>query len=129
VITIVIPGKPFAKQRPRMGMHGVYTPAATVSFERTVGQIAMQHFPKPLTGPVRLTVAATFCPPVSWTKRKVSEHLHRPHQQKPDLDNLLKAISDGLNRIAFVDDAQIVEIVARKVWGITEQTIVHVEAL
>jgi Holliday junction resolvase RusA-like endonuclease len=129
-VTFVIPGKPFAKQRARATKTGrVFTPAATVSFERTAGQIALPHFPVPLEGPVKLEIIATFAPPPSWSKRKVSEHLHRAHVQRPDLDNLLKAVSDGLNRIAFADDGQIAEIAARKVWGLTEQTVVHVETL
>jgi Holliday junction resolvase RusA-like endonuclease len=129
-VTFVIPGKPFAKQRARATKTGrVFTPAATVSFERTVGQIALPHFPAPLEGPVKLEIIATFAPPPSWSKRKASEHLHRAHVQRPDLDNLLKAVSDGLNRIAFADDGQIAEIAARKVWGLTEQTVVHVETV
>jgi Holliday junction resolvase RusA-like endonuclease len=129
--TITIPGKPFAKQRPRFSraQGRAYTPEATVSFERQVGIIAKQAIPAPLAGPVRVHIAATFIPAKSWSKKKTAEHLHRPHLQKPDLDNLAKAILDGLNRIAFADDAQVFEITARKVWGITEQTIITVESV
>lgn len=130
MVTFVIPGKPFAKQRPRATRQGrVYTPAATVSFERTVGQIAVQHFPQPLEGPVKLTIFATFEPAKSWSKKKTAELLHRPHTQRPDLDNIEKAICDGLNRIAFADDSQIAEMTTRKVWGVTPQTVVTVEAM
>lgn len=130
MVTFTIPGKPFAKQRARATRAGrMFTPAATVSFERTVGQIAAQHFPVPVEGPVKLIVVATFLPAPSWTKAKRTALLHRPHTQKPDLDNCLKAISDGLNRIAFADDSQIAAIECRKVWGIAEQTVVTVEAL
>ena len=129
--TIVIPGKPFAKQRPRFSRlnNRSYTPAETVSFERAVGQIAAQHFAQPLVGPVRLEIVATFVPPQSWSRRKTADQLHRPHVQKPDADNLGKAICDGLNRIAFADDAQIADIRVRKVWGVTEQTVIHLEAM
>lgn len=129
-VTFTIPGKPFGKQRPRATRMGrIYTPAETVRFEQVVGQIGIEHFPAPLTGPVRLTVIATFQTPPSWPKKKRAEHLHRPHCQKPDLDNCIKAIEDGLNRIAWVDDSQVCEVIARKVWGLTAQTVVHVEAL
>lgn len=129
-VSFTIPGKPFAKQRPRATRMGrVYTPSETVSFERTVGMIANPHFPKPIDGPVRLTVIATFAPPASWSKKKASAFLHRPHTQRPDIDNCVKAIADGLNRIAWADDGQVAEIVARKVWGAVEQTVVHIDAL
>jgi Holliday junction resolvase RusA-like endonuclease len=132
-VSFTIPGKPFAKQRARASAFGgkarMYTPAATVSFERTVGQIAAQHFPAPIAGPVRLTVIATFAPPASWSKKKTAETLWRPHTQRPDIDNCIKAISDGLNRIAWADDGQVAEIVAKKIWGAVEQTVVHVDVL
>lgn len=129
-VTFTIPGKPFAKQRPRETRMGrVYTPAETVSFERTVGMIANPHFPQPIEGPVRLTVIATFAPPASWSKKKTAELLWRPHTQRPDIDNCVKAVADGLNRIAWADDGQVAEIVARKLWGTTEQTVVHIERL
>ena len=130
IITFVIPGKPFAKQRPRSTRQGrVYTPAETVSFERTVGQIAAQHFAAPITGPVSVEIIATFAIPASWSQKKRAAALHRPHTQRPDLDNCQKAILDGLNRIAFADDGQVAQIAARKMWGLTEQTVVHVEPM
>lgn len=130
MVTFVVPGKPFAKQRPRATRQGrVYTPKETVSFERTVGQIAMEHFEDPLAGPVRVQIAATFKPPQSWSKKRTAETIHRPHTQRPDLDNCAKAILDGLNRIAWADDGQVAEITCRKVWGVTEQTVVTVEEM
>ena len=53
----------------------------------------------------------------------------RPHTQKPDADNLAKAIADGLNRIAWADDSQVYELAVRKVWGLTDMTYVTVEAM
>lgn len=128
--TFTIPGKPFAKQRPRSTRQGrVYTPAETVSFERTVGQIAAMHFPAPIVGPVKVEMVAVFETPASWSKKAKAERMNAPHTQRPDLDNCQKAILDGLNRIAFADDGQVAQISARKVWGLTAQTIVTVEAL
>jgi len=126
-VTLVIPGKPFAKQRARTTRQGrMYTPAETVSYERQVGQIAAQHFTKPLDGPVRLEVVAVFQPPKSWSKRKTEEMLHRHHTQKPDLDNCFKAIKDALNRIAWGDDSQVSEMSGRKMWGLHNQTVVFI---
>lgn len=128
--TFTIPGKPFAKQRPRATRQGrVYTPKETVSFERTIGQIALPYFPEPLTGPVRVRIWATFEPPKSWSKKKTAEHINRPHTQRPDLDNCMKAVLDGLNRIAFADDGQVAEIETRKYWGPAARTVVTVEAI
>jgi len=51
--------------------------------------------------------------PDSWSKKKRAEHLGRPHQQKPDCDNLVKAAGD----VAFSDDAHIADFRASKWWG------------
>lgn len=129
--TFTIPGKPWAKQRPRFSRRSgrAFTPKETVHFEQTVGQIALQHFPQPLDGAIKLTIWATFQPPVSWSKKKTAAHLNRPHTQKPDFDNIAKAICDGLNRIAFADDGQVYECSVRKVWGPEAKTVVTVEAI
>jgi Holliday junction resolvase RusA-like endonuclease len=128
-VTFTIPGKPFAKQRPRATKEGrVYTPKETASFEAKVGQIAAQHFPQPLDGPVSVFIWATFQPPQSWSQKKTREHIGRPHTQRPDLDNCAKAILDGLNRIAWADDGQVSELHVRKIWGNAAQTVVTVEA-
>ena len=128
-----IPGPPFGKQRHRIGSFGgrarAFNTKANASFEDVVRTLAAPHFPQPLTGPVRLVIYATFEPAQSWSKKKRAEHLHRPHTQKPDLDNVAKAVADGLNRVAWGDDSQVAEMVVRKVWGITPQTVVQVEAL
>lgn len=51
--------------------------------------------------------------PRSWSKRKRAQHLGRPHQQTPDLDNLIKAFADAL----YEDDKAIHTVFARKTWG------------
>jgi Holliday junction resolvase RusA-like endonuclease len=127
MITFTIPGKPFAKQRPRMCRTGrVFTPKETVSFEATVRDIALQHFKEPLTGPISITIKAFFEIPKSWSMKKQQAHMNMPHIQRPDLDNCVKAISDGLNRTAFVDDGQIFEIKAVKSWSLCPRTNVEI---
>lgn len=126
---IVIPGKPFAKQRPRFTNGRAYTPDATVSFERTVGQYAVAAGLPTLSGPVRLSIVAVFEPAQSWSKKRKAAAMWNPHTQKPDLDNIEKAILDGLNRIAYVDDSQVCMVDKRKMWGSEAQTIVEVTPL
>ena len=52
-----------------------------------------------------------------------------PHTQRPYLDNIVKAVSDGLNRIAYADDNQIATLHAQKRWGEADGTFVTVEEL
>lgn len=129
-VTLTIPGTPFAKQRARATRQGrVYTPAATVSFERTVGTLAGPLFPAPMDGPLAVEIIATFEPPPSWSAKKRAAMMWQPHTQRPDLDNLAKAVLDGLNRIAFADDSQVAQQTLRKVWGSPARTVVHVRRI
>lgn len=54
--------------------------------------------------------------PKSVSKKKRAEMLEGKELplKKPDIDNILKSIFDSLNKVAFVDDTQIVEITASK---------------
>jgi Holliday junction resolvase RusA-like endonuclease len=51
--------------------------------------------------------------PKSWSKKKHAEMLGKPHQQTPDVDNLLKALMDAVHK----DDCHIWDIRASKVWS------------
>ena len=51
--------------------------------------------------------------PKSWSKKKKAEFLGEPHQQKPDVDNLTKALLDAI----YDDDAHIWDIRTTKIWG------------
>ena len=130
-ITFTVPGKPYAKKRPRFSRKSgrAFDPAENATAEASIGHLAAKHFPAPITGPVRVEVVATFAVPKSWAKKKAAEHLHGPHCQKPDGDNLLKAVKDALNRIAWGDDGQVCDAAVRKRWGLVDQTVIHVEAL
>lgn len=131
MVDFTIPGNPYAKKRPRFSrkIGRAFDPKENGAFENSVASIALPHFPEPIGGPVRLDIRATFGVPPSWSKKKQSEKLHRPHTKKPDTDNLAKAIADGLNRIAWVDDSQVYELSVRKIWGLSDATHVTVEAV
>jgi Holliday junction resolvase RusA-like endonuclease len=65
------------------------------------------------TGAVVLRARFYFAIPKS-RARKLAEGDY--HTQRPDLDNCLKSIKDGLNQVAWHDDCCVVEIHAQKLW-------------
>jgi Holliday junction resolvase RusA-like endonuclease len=67
---------------------------------------------KTYTGVVTLKAIFRFPVPASRKKLKEGDW----HTQRPDLDNCLKSILDGLNRVAWHDDSQISQISGGKVW-------------
>lgn len=53
--------------------------------------------------------------PPSWSKKKRAAHAGQPHQQKPDADNLLKALMDAI----YHDDCAVWDVRVTKLWGET----------
>ena len=116
-LTFAVPGKPVPKQRPRMTRSGsVYTPAATTRYERLVAKHARAAGAAPMTGPVAVDISVRFPIPKSWTKARRLAADGGPHTQRPDIDNLQKSVLDGLNGVAFSDDAQVCSVSAVKTW-------------
>ncbi len=62
--------------------------------------------------------------PKSWSKRKREMHNGMPHTQRPDLDNLVKALLDAVH----VDDSHIWKLTAEKRWGEVGAIIIGEEA-
>lgn len=113
-ITVTVPGDPVAKGRPRFTRTGrSYTPAKTKKFENLVRlAYSMQHPDRdPAEGAIELTVRAYFSIPKSWSKKKQAEAATEQMKKisKPDMDNCLKAVQDGLNGVAWKDDAQVAD--------------------
>lgn len=125
-------GKPVAKGRPRFTRNGhAYTPAKTVEFENLVKleyQTVANGFRFPDDAPLGMTVTAFFPIPKSTSKKKqalMKERYIRPCK-KPDGDNILKAIADALNEIAYKDDSQIVECTVKKYYSVEPKTYVEI---
>ncbi len=57
--------------------------------------------------------------PVSWSKKEKDLMNGKPHQNKPDLDNFIKAVQDCLLK----NDSGIYKIKAEKCWGNTGKII------
>jgi len=119
--TIRIPGVARGKGRARATKRGtVYTPAATVNAEAWVKSCAFDQIGQPLLiTPVHVSVAIEVEVPASWSKKRREAALIgevRP-TGKPDLDNCIKLLMDGLNKIAWHDDSQVVRLTASKRYG------------
>lgn len=111
-IHFVIEGDPQGKGRHRTGRNGNYTPRKTVAYEKqiaTQASLAMRGHAL-FEGAVSMRVIAHYAIPKSASKAKRSAMLGgeiRP-TKKPDMDNVLKAIADGCNKVVYPDDSAIV---------------------
>lgn len=100
LITFTVAGRPVPKGRPRFMKNGhVFTPESTLEYEALVAQSAMIAMigKKPIETGVWLTVTA-----------------YISGKRKPDLDNVVKAISDACNAICYLDDSLIYRIIAER---------------
>ena len=70
---------------------------------------------KPKVNWTRLSLNFVLPMPKSWSNKKRREMVNKPHQQKPDLDNLVKAFKDALLK----DDSKVwCYGLIIKTWGI-----------
>lgn len=133
MITFSVPGVPVAKGRPRMtvrsGMARAFTPARTVAYEGLVAHAGAEAMRgrSPLDGPLSLNVVATFPIPKSWPKKRQAAALH--HTGRPDADNILKAIGDGLNQVVWADDSQLARVSVEKRYGAVPGVTITVQSL
>lgn len=115
--TVVIPGEPCAKGRPRFSKKTghAYTPQKTVSWEGRAQAVMMAAVKggKPLEGPLALKILAVFtCPKTDHRKREPRKR--RWHTKNKDLDNIIKAVADAGNGVLWLDDRQVCHVIANK---------------
>jgi Holliday junction resolvase RusA-like endonuclease len=110
-VTIEVSGAPIAKARPRAAKTKtnkvyMYTPSRTKDFEYKIRQRAEQAFKKPMQGPVSLTIIFLLPRPktIYWKTKPMPMV---PCTKQPDIDNLVKSVTDSLNGVAFLDDNQV----------------------
>lgn len=126
MIIFTVAGKPVGKGRPRFANRGgyttTYTPEKTANYENWIKVCFMKAYPnfKPLEEALKLTFIATFIKPKS-------NKMKHP-TIKPDCDNLIKCM-DALNGLAFLDDKQIVVVLAEKKWGNNEGVEIMLEPM
>ena len=116
------------KGRPRFARQGTfvktYTDAKTLTYEKSIQTYAKQAMgsTSPLIGAVAayLHIGVPIPPSYSKTRQKACiEGLERP-TKKPDIDNIVKAILDGMNGIVYLDDKQVVDLHLTKVYSSKE---------
>jgi Holliday junction resolvase RusA-like endonuclease len=134
-VTIVLMGEPvpFARMRLSRSTGGHYIPAeqrnAMAALRLAAGNAMRQQGSALFDEPICLDLLAEFPIPGSWSKKKQAAALLgavRPGK-RPDIDNLYKLAADALNSVVFRDDALIVEIHARKIYGNQPKLIITVQ--
>lgn len=119
-IPITPVGKPRMTQRDRWAKR-----PAVVRYYQFCDELRLKH---PAALPPLLIVTFYLPMPKSWSKKKKAAYNGKPHQQKPDIDNLCKAVMDALAK----DDSYIWCVSAKKYWTDSDggiDFITHVDSL
>jgi len=95
--TMFVAGLPIPKARPRLGRGRVYTPARTRDYQRAIWASALAAGLRASREPISVSLV-----------------FHLPSPGRCDLDNLIKAVLDGLKGAAYHDDRQVVRLTAEK---------------
>ena len=120
-LKLTVAGKPIAQARPRFVRRGkfvsTYNPQETEAGRFALSVMAQlpEGF-KRIEGPVEMNCIFDMPIPSS-TSKKNREAMVRGgimHTKKPDLDNLVKFCKDCLKNIVWVDDSQVVQLIATK---------------
>lgn len=117
---VTVPGIPVGKGRPRMTVRGgharAYTPEKTARYENLVRTAFTQAYPDftPFDEPLNVFIRAMFPIPKSWPKKKQKSAFWA--SKKPDIDNVIKSVFDGLNGVAWTDDKLVCELSACKIY-------------
>ena len=117
---VVVEGKIKGKARPRFNTKTgkAFTPGDTITYENWIKCCYQEQDGKFIDGPVKARIEVYHKIPKSYTKKRVQairNGLEMP-LKKPDSDNIAKIVLDSLNKIAFDDDAQVVELTVIKRW-------------
>lgn len=132
-------GDPIHKERPRFcrkGNHvGTYKTEKQEREEHdfildAIRELKADGWTQPDKGKP-ITVFCTFYMPIpkSSTKRfkALCDSVPTRHVKRPDVDNLVKFVLDCLNGVAWVDDGQVAEVNAVKLYSTQPRTVVILE--
>ena len=122
-----IPGSPIGQGRPKFSTingHAVaYDPEKSRNYKAYVKLLATQAMKDSgftmIDGPCCLDIMAFFEVPKSKSKKfkeRALLGLERP-TKKPDIDNIVKALQDALNGLAYKDDSSIVFLSVAKCYS------------
>ncbi len=141
-ISFFIPGEPVAQGRSRMttgkktkivngkkvvikqaGKPRMYDAPKSAAYKNMVSMVASQKMldKKLIEEAVSVIITVQKSIPRSWSKKKQAKAIEgsvRPIG-RPDIDNYIKAVFDGLNGVVFKDDSQVTFIGATKQYSTT----------
>lgn len=119
MITLMIKGKPVPQGRPRFRIvqpkgkapfASCYDPAESRAWKEEIKRQAIASGHQMLEGALSMELTFHMLRPKSLPKKIVH------HMKKPDVDNLAKAVKDGMEGVFYKNDSQVCSLRVRKVY-------------
>ena len=132
ICRMTMPLRPKPKERPRHRGSFAYTPKETKEYEEAVKHYYERDCGLPPTDkPVMVTFIFNFAVPKSCSKKEQAVKLSGtcPYSNRPDLDNIEKAVMDALYGLAFKDDCQVVAKISLKRFWHHSSVMIEIEEM
>mgnify|MGYP003335082307 FL=1 len=138
-LNLSVPGEPIGQPRHRVctigGQARMYLPKShpVHAFKAAIRAAFIQEAKRwrTIQGPVLVNINVWFGIPASWSRKKRTSYCGLYHAQKPDADNVVKAVLDALTDCeVWVDDSQVAICQVTKRWAGSEpQTLIEIVEL
>ncbi|MFG0353549.1 RusA family crossover junction endodeoxyribonuclease [Pseudomonas sp. zbq_5] len=124
-VQFLVPGEPVGKGRMRLttrhGIARMHPTDRTIAYEGLIAMAGAQAMGDRslLECPVMVEMRIVLAIPQSMSKKRKAMAIAGElfPTKKPDMDNVIKAIYDGLNGVVWKDDVQVVDAFVRKRYG------------
>ncbi len=108
---------PIPASRPRVARWSTYYPKKYTKFKNDMKALTSELNTTPSENLVCVGLEFMIQIPKSWSKKKREEADNTYCSNNSDIDNYIKAILDSLNGVFFIDDKQVVEVFAKKLYS------------
>ena len=108
---------PCPASRPRVTRWSTYYPKKFTQFKIDMIALTSELDITPSESLLSVHIGFYIGMPKSWSKKKKESKHGQYCDNNADVDNYLKAILDSLNEVVYVDDRQIVEVYAKKIYS------------
>jgi Holliday junction resolvase RusA-like endonuclease len=108
---------PVPASRPRVARWSTYYPKKYTQFKKDMEALTSELNMTPSENLVCVVLEFMIEIPKSWSKKKRKEVNNTYCSNNCDIDNYIKATLDSLNGVFFIDDKQVVEVFAKKMYS------------
>lgn len=113
---LILSGKPIPAKQKKSRLGRIFN-ARKLEMTALKWRIKIQYRDAPYTSRVKIDYLFAFPMPLKWSAQKKREMENKPHDVRPDIDNLMKLYNDCIKKIVITDDALITHGNVKKIYS------------